>query len=196
MISYCWLCLCFQWFYLLICVKRLQAKRWTHISVEWLVFICDGLIDRNQEEWLIIDLQATSYKVKLLIPREYISRGFLHKNFLHTVSKWAFITFIIMHKSSVFNINPFCINWFKTVTDSRSVFWVGSVLNNEAISPQTVCVDSGLECQGMAFVHNQEWRFDNYDSVLWRPYWNVDKWLIHASCPCTQEWESSYISAL
>lgn len=55
---------------------------------------------------------------------------------------------------------------------------------------------SNLKCQGMAFVHNQEWHFDNYNSVLWRPNWNVDKWLIHASCPCTQEWESSYISAL
>lgn len=55
---------------------------------------------------------------------------------------------------------------------------------------------SNLKCQGMAFVHNQEWHFDNYDSVLWRPNWNVDKWLIHASCPCTQEWESSYISVL
>lgn len=48
----------------------------------------------------------------------------------------------------------------------------------------------------MAFVHNQEWHFDNYDSVLWRPNWNVDKWLIHATCPCTLEWESSYVSTL
>lgn len=48
----------------------------------------------------------------------------------------------------------------------------------------------------MAFVHNQEWHFDNYDSVLWRPNWNVDKLLIHVTCPCTLVWESSYISAL
>lgn len=48
----------------------------------------------------------------------------------------------------------------------------------------------------MAFVPNQEWHFDNYGPVLWCPNCNVDKWLIHTPCPCTQEHESSYISAL
>lgn len=75
MISYCWLCLCFhsklQWYYLLMCVKRYQAKQWTHITAEWLVFTCDGWMDNHRKDGLertlkvMIDSQGTNMLMKI-----------------------------------------------------------------------------------------------------------------------------------